>query len=233
MTARHAPLLAPCALLLNFAPAVAATVGVADVAPNSLVVTEYLANPVDVADADGEYFEIFNATTDSIDLAGLVVRDDGSNSFTVTSLVIAPHAFAVFASADGTALGIAPDYVYGGGMALTNTDDEIGLYRPDDTLINKVAYSDGDLFGAGIAHELAVLDGTTPVLTFGPTLGAHFVAATQALALGNFGSPGAAGNTQIDLPTVPLPAGAWLLLSAFGALGWTGRRRQAPLAGLA
>lgn len=204
--------------------ATGATLNVANVAPNSLVITEYLANPDGISDADGEYFEIFNATADSIDLGGLVVRDDGSNTFTVSALVIAPQSFAVFSSSDGASLGLAPDYIYGSAMSLTNSDDEIGLYRPDDLLINKVAYSDGDQFGPGIAHELARLGATTPILTFGPTLGGDFVAASQPLPFGNFGSPGSAGNTQLDIPPIPLPASAWLLGTALGLLGWTRRR---------
>lgn len=227
--ARLTPLLLmPPALWLACTPTFGATLSVADVAPNSLVVTEYLANPDGISDADGEYFEIYNTTNHDIDLDGLAVRDDGSNAFTVSSLVIMPHAFVVFSSSDGASLGLTPDYVYGGGMALTNSDDEIGLYRPDDTLINKVSYSDGDQFGAGVAHELGMLSAGLPVQTFGPTLGSDFVAATQALPFGNTGSPGSAGNTQVDMPAVPLPASLWMLVSALSMLGWARQRRPAP-----
>lgn len=217
-----------CCALLSAASTHGATLGVADLNPNSLVISEYLANPVGVADADGEYFEIFNATAHTIDLDGLVVRDDGSNQFTVPGVSIGPLSFAVFSSADGAPLGITPAFVYGGSMALTNADDEIGLYRPDDSLINKVAYTDGDSFGAGIAHELSALNASTPVLLFGPTLGMDFVAATDALPLGNFGSPGGAGNTLVDVPAVPLPAAAWMFMSALGILGWLRKRGPAP-----
>lgn len=216
-----------CCAALSAASAHGAILGVGGLSPNSLVISEYLANPVGVADAEGEYFEIFNTTPHTIDLDGLVVRDDGSNQFTVAGASIGPLSFAVFSSADGSSLGIAPAYVYGGSMALTNADDEIGLYRPDDTLINKVAYTDGDSFGAGIAHELNILSGSTAALLFGPTLGADFVAATSVLPLGNFGSPGSAGNTLVDIPTVPLPAAAWMFLSALGMLGWARNRGPA------
>jgi len=216
------------ALWLTCSPAFGATLSVADLTPNSLVITEYLANPIGISDADGEYFEIYNTTNNEIDLNGLVVRDDGSNAFTVSSVVAMPHTFVVLSGSDGTSLGLTVGHAYGGGMTLTNADDEIGLYRPDDTLINKVSYSDGDQFGAGIAHELAFLDAGTPTLTFGPTLGADFIAATGPLPFGNAGSPGSAGNTQVNLPTVPLPASVWMLLSALSMLGWTRQRRPAP-----
>ena len=203
---------------------IAATLSVADLAPNDLVITEYLANPVGIADAAGEYFEIFNTTDNLIDLNGLVVRDDGSNSFTVIALTLAPQNFAVFSSSDGSSLGISPDYIYGSSMALTNTDDEIGLYQADGTAIHQLRYDDGDNFGAGIAHELNVLDWMTPTVVNGPSAGTDFIAATAMLPFSNFGSPGFAGNTSIDLAPVPLPASIWLFGSALGLLSWARRK---------
>ena len=137
-------------VLILSSAAAAATLTTATLTPNSLVVTEYLANPIGVSDSEGEYFEIFNTTNFDIDLSDLIVKDDGNNSFTVSGLVIAAGSFSVFSNFDGISLGFSPDYIYSGSMSLTNTDDEIGLFRPDDTLINKVSYSDGDFFGAGI-----------------------------------------------------------------------------------
>jgi len=203
---------------------IAAPVTTADLLPNDLIITEYLANPVGVSDADGEYFEIFNATANPIDLGGLVIRDDGSNSFTITALTLPALSFAVFSSSDGTSLGILPDYIYGGSMALTNTADEIGLYRPDGMAIHKLIYDDGDFFGAGVAHELDVLDLTTPAVVIGPVSGMDWIAATAMLPFGNFGSPGFAGNTTIDLAAVPLPASVWLFASALSMLGWARRK---------
>jgi hypothetical protein len=203
----------------------AAIVGVDNLAPGSLVITEYLANPIGISDADGEYFEIYNTTTNSIDLAGLRIRDDGSNAFSVTALTILPQSFAVFANSTGEALGLAVSYAYGNAMTLTNSDDEIGLYRPDDTLINKVRYTDGDHFGAGVAHELALAGAGTPLVTNGPIPGFDFIAAATTLPLGNFGSPGTPGSTLVEGAMVPLPASVWMFGSALSILGWT--RRQA------
>jgi len=217
--------------LSTSAPVTAALLTVTQLAPNDLVITEYLANPIGVSDSDGEYFEIYNTTSNDIDLDGLVVRDDGSNAFTVPTLIISAGTFAVFANSDGVALGLSPAYVYAGAMALTNGDDEIGLYRPDDLLINQVIYSDGDNFGAGIAHELAVISASLPVVTTGPTAGADFIAASGMLNLGNFGSPGAAGNTQLNAPAVPLPASAWLMASALSLLVWLSKRKDPARAG--
>ncbi len=211
---------------------IAATLTVADLTPNNLVITEYLANPVGVRDADGEYFEIFNTTDNPVDLGGLVVRDDGSNSFTLTALTLAAQSFAVLSSSDGTSLGIIPDYIYGSSMALTNTGDEIGLYRPDGTAIHQLTYDDGDFFGAGIAHELGRLDRAMPAILTGPVSGTDFIPATAMLPFNNTGSPGFAGNTIIDLATVPLPASIWMFGSTLGMLCWV-RRKAGKVARIA
>ena len=212
-----------CLILVAATNAAGANLVVGDLQPNDLIITEYLANPVGVSDSLGEYFEIFNATTASIDLTNLVVRDDGSNEFTIDGLSIAPLSFAILSSNDGAALGFTPDFVYGSGMTLTNGEDEIALYRPDGLLIQKALYDDGDFFGAGVAHELMRVDPVTPVETRGPTAGADFLAATSGLGNMNLGSPGLAGNTIIDLPVVPLPPAVLLFGSALGALAWTRR----------
>ncbi len=208
----------PGLLLLGF-PLVStsAPLGLADLNPGDLLVTEYLADPVGVSDAQGEYFEVLNLRDQTVDLEGLVVRDDGSNQFVVSGVSIAAGAFAVFASNAGIDLGYNPDFIYAGHMSLTNTDDEIVLVGVGDTILHQVSYTDGDAFGDGVAHELRLampgLIGST-----GPAAGDDFVAATEALALGNFGSPGFAGNTIVGISAVPLPPAAWLFCSGLAAV---------------
>ena len=225
------PLCIPCIVfLLAAAPTGAAPVPATALAVNDLVITEYLADPVGVSDSAGEYFEIFNATASAIDLTGVIVMDDGSNAFTISGLTVAAGAFAVLSSADGTALGFTPDYIYGSSMALTNADDEIGLYRPDLAVITKVAYTDGDNFGDGIAHELAAVPTAGAGLLTGPAGGTDFVASVTALQLGNFGSPGFAGQTTLPPAAVPTPAALWMFSAALSILCWV-RRNMALQAG--
>jgi hypothetical protein len=212
-------------VLLSFTGSIAAAnIGVADLQPGDLLVTEYLANPAGASDLQAEYFEVLNRTTSTVDLNGLVIRDDGSNSFTVGTLSIGPGAFAVFSNGDGTALGFTPDYIYGGSMSLTNSDDEIVLQRPDSTELHRVTYTDGDFFGEGIAHELQVAMAVS--VSAGPSLGSDYVAALSSLLLGNAGSPGLAGQTIIP-SVVPLPPAAWLFGTALALLVGRVRRRPA------
>lgn len=212
-------LTATCGLALSTTNAASLTV--ADLEPGDLAITEFLANPVGVADSDAEYFEILNRRGSAVDLSGLIVRDDGSNSFTVSALTLDAGAFGVFSNGDGAAIGINVDYMYGSAMSLTNAADEIVLTGPGDEELFRLAYTDGDIHGAGVANELATL-----TQGLDAAADADYRAATQPLLLGNLGSPGAAGGTS--LPAVPLPGAAWLLVSALAWLAAIRRRLQAP-----
>ena len=69
MTRSTAHIAISTALILLSSGASAAILNTATLTPNSLVITEYLANPIGVSDSEGEYFEIFNTTNSDIDLS--------------------------------------------------------------------------------------------------------------------------------------------------------------------
>ncbi|NIW44680.1 MAG: hypothetical protein GWN14_16030, partial [candidate division Zixibacteria bacterium] len=53
--------------------------------PGDLVITEFMANPAAVLDSDGEYVEFYNNTGSAIDINGFTLRDDGTNSHTISN----------------------------------------------------------------------------------------------------------------------------------------------------
>ncbi len=122
-----------------------------------LVITEIMFDPTVVADSDGEWFEIRNATSSSLNLQGLVIRDAGTDSIQVTaSLVVAAGSHVVLGrNATLASNGGAPvDFAYAG-MSLANTSDEIRLYV-GATLIDGVAYGAGYPMVAGRALNLGM-----------------------------------------------------------------------------
>ena len=113
-----------------------------------LIITEVMQNPDNVNDVDGEWFEIYNSTSDSINLNGLSVSDNGSDSFTVNrTLVIEAADYLVFGkNADsGTNGGVDMDYSYGSQMTLSNSDDEI-ILENDLGLVDMIAWDNGQTF---------------------------------------------------------------------------------------
>ena len=53
--------------------------------PANIVITEIMQNPDDVGDNDGEWFEIYNAGTETVDLEGWTISDLGTNSHVISN----------------------------------------------------------------------------------------------------------------------------------------------------
>ena len=166
-----------------------------------LFITEYMADPDDLADSDGEYFEVYNSGA-PINISDLTISDDGDESIDLVgqSGVIGTGEFFVF----GRSAQSYVDFNYGviGGYFLANGQDEIviSLTAGGDELA-RVVWTDGDDFGDGVANEL--VDITLGSSTVGRDGGTDYTAATSAGIAGStdLGSPGAAGNTVIPEPT--------------------------------
>ncbi|MDZ7775742.1 MAG: lamin tail domain-containing protein [Bacteroidales bacterium] len=63
-----------------------------------LVITEIMPDPDAVGDSDGEWFEIYNTGSNTVDLDGFTISDAGSDSFTISnSLIISADSYLVFA----------------------------------------------------------------------------------------------------------------------------------------
>ena len=56
------------------------TVHIFGQSPGDLLITEFMADPLNVGDSSGEYFEIYNTTGSPIDINGWIISDDGSNT---------------------------------------------------------------------------------------------------------------------------------------------------------
>lgn len=110
-----------------------------------VLIVEFLSDPTTVADGDGEWVEVFNATPAPIDLEGWTLADLGSDSTLLDNgglgIVVPPYSFFVLGRnanyvSNG---GVNVDFEYSG-MTLSNTSDEIVLLRPDSSLADQVVY---------------------------------------------------------------------------------------------
>lgn len=163
-------------------------------AGGDLVITEFMADPDATSDSQGEYFEVYNGSSEPINLNGYVVNDLGSDSHTIgEDITVVPGEFVVLAtSSDPVGDGsVAPDYVYSG-IAIANGSDEIVLTNSSGTEIARLVYTDGDDAGDGVALELIDVSSGSD----GETGQADYQGSGQPLGNGDFGSPGTAGSTQ-------------------------------------
>lgn len=115
---------------------------IAALRPGDLLITEFLADPVGIPSALGEWLEVRNTRDEAVDLEGLVLRDAGTDDVTVTaSLVVPPGGVAVLGGgADPETNGGAPvDVAWGGEFGLSNAEDAVAL-TVGDTVLDAVAW---------------------------------------------------------------------------------------------
>ncbi len=176
-----------------------------------LLITEIMANPAALPDSRGEWFELYNPTDSIIDLDDVTIGDDGGDRHRIESdLLILPGHFLTLARSDDP--GFVPDYVYDD-FTLSNSGDEILLFE-NDVAVLRLDY--GAAFDeAGRSRDLAAL----------PMLASNYALTLASLTygLGDIGTPGQ-GGALASVSTVPLPAAAWLFLSAIAFIA-TGTRR--------
>jgi hypothetical protein len=189
------------AAVSGFSNAISNTFGIIEVSesPGDLIISEYMADPDGLSDFDGEYFELYNTTNTAIDIDGWIIKDDGSDSHTVSptngTTIISAYGFLVLGrSTDGNDnnTDVTLDYIYSG-INLVNSSDEI-ILDANSTEICRLTYSHGNNFGAGVSHELINLSGHLTGITQGPTGDSDYQAATQPMLSGDLGSPGEMGQ---------------------------------------
>jgi hypothetical protein len=159
-----------------------------------------MANPEAVADAEGEWIEIFNSTASPLLLNGLILKDAGTNKHTVTGatgLVIKAGGFWILVKEKDPAVngGIQGDYQYAN-FTLGNSSDQVILTLPDGTVIDQVSYGDGWPIKAGASMEL----NPEYVNAADNDLVNSWIEATLVYGAGDKGSPGRINTSNFTQP---------------------------------
>ena len=160
---------------------------VSDLAVGELVVTEIMYNPAAVNDSAGEWFEVYNNSGGTVNLDGLVVKDNAS-SFTVssTTLEFDDGEYVVF-GINGTTTtngGVPVDYDYSG-PALSNSGDVVTL-EYNTTVFDSVTYTSSWAGGSGISMSLCP-DATDSIDN---DTKANWSDAESSYGAGDLGTPG-------------------------------------------
>lgn len=131
-----------------------------------LVINEVMVNPGGtITDADGEWFEIYNAGTRIVNLEGVAIADSsasGRRPYHVisSSLEVPAGGYAVLGTNTNTTLngGVTVDYAYGSSLSLANSLDAVKIARivgPDTLTIDRTQYSSPGISAVnGISREL-------------------------------------------------------------------------------
>jgi hypothetical protein len=156
-----------------------------------MVVTELMIHPESTDDAVGEWVEIRNVSGDWLSFADHRLGDRGVDDVEVSpvsagSLIVGPGEFLIICAEedywDNGGVYCDGTFAYttfGGGFALSNTEDEVQVLSPSGMLIDEVRYGEGFSIegeALGLKPELAcALDndridnwcGQTTFLSFG------------------------------------------------------------------
>jgi hypothetical protein len=131
-----------------------------------LVINEVLSNPGGtISDANGEWFELYNAGTRSVDLQGLVIADSAASGrrpyhLISSSVVIPSGGYATLGNTTNTTNngGVPIDYAYGAALALANSLDAVKVarvYGTDTLTIDRTQYASAAISAQnGISREL-------------------------------------------------------------------------------
>jgi len=114
--------------------------------PGSIIITEIMINPGAVTDANGEYVELYNTGTGTYNLQGLILKDNGTDSHTISSsLIITPGNYIVLCRNSNSSENgnFTCDYDCSS-FVLTNSGDEVILEMQNGTVIDEVWYNDTD-----------------------------------------------------------------------------------------
>jgi hypothetical protein len=154
-----------------------------------IVISEIMPDPGIVSGSNGEWFEVYNTDSVTIDFAGWTIKDAGTDEHLIStqegSLLIEPEEYFVFGrngnqNENG---GYEADYEYGNTMLLGNTVDEIILLDPEGRVVDEVYYTNA--FPSSSGTSMYVLD-----LLSNNNIVSNWAESTTPFGLGDLGTPG-------------------------------------------
>lgn len=167
--------------------------------PGHIVITEVMKDPAAVADSAGEWIELYNTTSYTIDLEGWTLSDNGGESVVLSNggagiligpaqrVVVGPNASV---STNG-GVSLAASYSFSS-FRLDNAGDEIVLTAPNAVEVDRIEFDNviwPTLSGSSLSLEpitLNHLDNDDPN---------RWCPAVTPYGAGDHGTPGAANDT--------------------------------------
>ncbi|TNF26970.1 MAG: hypothetical protein EP329_20275 [Deltaproteobacteria bacterium] len=179
-----------------------------------LVVTELMIDPDAVGDIHGEWIELYNAADVTLNVAGCVVHDDGTDAFTLTGegggLLLAPGDLLVLAPDGDVAAngGVDVDVVYAT-MLLDNVADEV-VVTCGGVEVDRVAWT---ALGWGLVSGQSLSLDPTRVDAASNDDVASWCNGVVRFGDGDLGTPGSENppcfqlDTTVDRCVLTMPAG--------------------------
>jgi hypothetical protein len=161
-----------------------------------LLITEIMYDPAALSDTEGEWFELYNNSDQTINLQNLILGRDDLNRHTITDpVLLLPGAYLVFQRTD-TATAASNKYIYGSDLLLPNTGAVLAIYNEGTETDPGALIFSVDYGGAGFP------DGSGASVSLNPDLlnaadavqGTSWCIAASTYDTGDLGTPGAVND---------------------------------------
>ena len=153
-----------------------------------IVISEIMPRPNLAPGSNGEWFEVYNADSVTIDFAGWTIKDADTDEHIINiqegSLLIDPEEYFVFGrngnqNENG---GYEADYEYSG-ILLGNSEDEIILLDPEGRVVDEVYYTNAFPYSSGTSMYVQDLLSNNNIVS-------NWAESTTPFGLGDLGTPG-------------------------------------------
>jgi len=121
---------------------------------NSIVLNEFMPNPSSsCTEADGEWIELYNNTTDWINHSDWVLRNNYGEEITLATYLLPPEGYYVLGACGDESLngGFVPNFVYS--SFTINESGSISLFDGANLLIDEIEYNGSWSIQNGISCE--------------------------------------------------------------------------------
>ncbi|MFH1284666.1 MAG: lamin tail domain-containing protein [Candidatus Peregrinibacteria bacterium] len=137
-----------------------------------------------------EWIELYNTTSQSVDLAGWYIEDDGTTVYLIESGTIGPHSYFLIEDSENAVGSVGADAVIG--LSLANAGDSLVLKDGSDSIIDIVNGSGGAWY-AGDSTSKATMERIDPDVTTDS-------AENWADAVSSNGATGSSGGEILGTP---------------------------------
>ncbi len=175
--------------------------------PYKIVVSEIMPNPAKVSDTYGEWLEIYNNDTITIDLSGWILKDAGNDYHRINAengtVIIEPGKYLVMGRNAEPSLngGYYADYEYSN-LSFSNFNDQLILLDAGQKLVDEVYYTNAFPYSSGVSMYL-------PDMNLDNNLVGNWKASTTPYGKGDKGTPGRAWDDTlaVEITGSELPIG--------------------------
>ncbi len=170
-----------------------ASIGGASAAAEGVEISEFMPNPINITDANGEWVELYNSSDAAVNISGWKLRAGGNITMPVDAEIVAYGYYVVCKTDDATEVC---DYS-SSAMSLNNTSAVISIVDDAEQVVDSIEYFEADVSEGNstyVATTSDMMPGEPEEIIVRDTENPYTTGDGQT---GNTGTPGAQNQGEI------------------------------------